>query len=335
MKYLGVILILLLLFSDTFSGNYANDYLNLGVSARELAMGNSCGALNKTSNSFLSNPAGLAYENDNSVNLMYMDQYGLARLNYLGYSFGKASDYTLAVNWIRYSVIDIPRRPDLFLSGEHTEEARKREILKHRGTGFGYFSNVENNLYLSFARMFHYNIFLDWMFKNLSVKIPVGVNLKLLHKKLDQSQAYGLGADFGARCQFDFGELIGNGLGDISLGIMLKDMTETNIYWETQHLDKIPPTLETSIAFEQSLPVFDSILSLSLSRNNRYEKEINAGLEYSIKRVVAIRAGHNYNGFSGGCGLFFRLFNIQHNLNYAFHSHAIGNSHRIGILLWF
>jgi len=335
MKYFVTILFVLVYSVAAFGGNYANGYMHLGVSTQELAMGNSCGALNKTSNSFLSNPAGIAYSNGNSLNLMYMDQYGFARFNYLGYSKSTGSDYTLAINWIRYSVIDIPRRPDLFLSGDYSPEERKAEILRNRGTGYGLFSNVENSMYISFARMFQANIFLDWLYKTLRIKIPVGANIKVLHKKLYDSQAYGLGADFGARCHFDFGVLSGNNLGDLSFGLMIRDITGTNIYWETQHMDKIEPMLEVSAAFDQPLAIFDSHVALSLSKNSRYKKEVNIGIEYSLKQVVALRAGHNYNGFSGGCGIFFKLFNMRNNINYAFNSHTMGNCHRIGLLLWF
>ncbi len=331
-----IIAILFFLFTIRFliGGNYSGEFLENGVSSRNLAMGTSCGALDKTNTAFLSNPAGLAYLKDINLNLMYMDQFGLAQYNYLGTGFSIKENTVVAFNWVRYNVLDIPRRPDLFLSGDYTEEERKKEILANKGLGYGRFNNAENAFFISFARMMHYDMFLDWMFKNLRIQIPVGANLKMIQKRTDQAKAYGLGADVGFRIRFKFGEISSNNIGNVSFGLTLQDFTTTPVYWDTQHLDKIKPNIKTAFSFEQPFKFLESNLSLTVENNSRYKEKARFGAEYNIKNIIALRGGHNFNGFTYGCGLYFKFFNIYTNINYAFLNHEMGNCHRIGLALW-
>ena len=110
---------------------------------------------------------------------------------------------------------------------------------------------------------------------------------------------------------------------------------QTNIYWDTKQSDQFGINVKTSIAFEQPIKLFDSMLSMAVERNTRYDKEIRYGLEYKLKQILALRAGYNFNGLNYGCGLYFPLFNFKTNLNYALLNHDMGNCHRIGIALWF
>jgi hypothetical protein len=335
MKIFKPILIIFLFFSNFYGGYYGGEFLELGVSARNLAMGTSCSALDKTNTSFFSNPAGLAYVKNKSINMMYMDQFGLAQYNYLGAALPVSGSSTIAFNWLRKNITNISRRPDLFLSGEYTEEQRKTEILTKKGTGYGSFSSFDDALYISFSKMFTYDMFLDWMFKNLRIQIPIGANIKMIHENVDNAHGYGIGADIGVRIRFTFGEITSNNLGDLSFGLTIQDFTNTAIYWNTKHLDKIQPNLKASIAFEQPLQFMNSILSFAYEKNTRFDKNSRFGVEYNLKRLIALRAGYNFNGINYGCGLYLKLFNIYSNLNYAFLNHDLGNSHRIGLAIWF
>ncbi len=165
-KFIKCTFLIIIIFSVSYGGKYSGEFLELGVSAKNLAMGTSCSALDRSNTAFYSNPAGLAYINQTTANLMYMDQFGLAKYNYLGSSFSINNKSTFAINWIHFGVTDIPRRPDLFLSGIYTSEERRAEILSKKGTGYGFFSNTEDALFFSFAKMNYYDFFLSWMFNN-------------------------------------------------------------------------------------------------------------------------------------------------------------------------
>ena len=335
MKILKITFIISIIIAHFYGGYYGGEFLEMGVSARNLAMGTSCGALDKTNTSFYSNPAGLAYVHNKSVNMMYMDQFGLASYNYLGISLPISDKSTIAFNWLRYTVTDIPIRPDLFLDGNYSLEQRKSEILTHKGEGYGYFSNFDDALFISFAKMHKYDLFLDYMFKNLRIQIPIGANIKVLSKNLAGQKGFGIGADLGARIRFTFGEITSNNLGDLSLGITLQDFTNTYIYWETKHTDLIQPNIKTSIAFEQPFKFLNSTVSMSYEINTRFDKNPRYGIEYNLLKLLALRAGYNYNGLNYGCGLYIKAFRVHSNINYAFLNHELGNSHRIGLAIWF
>lgn len=335
MKLIKSTLLSMIMIVTLLGGNYSGEFLELGVSARNLAMGTSCSALDRSNTAFYSNPAGLAYVNQTNANMMYMDQFGLAKYNYIGTAFSIDKNTTLAINWIHFGVTDIPRRPDLFLSGEYTSEERKAEILSKQGTGYGSFSNSEDAIYFSFAKLQHYDVYLSWMFHNLKIQIPIGGNLKLIRKHLDDAHGYGIGADFGARINFSFGELFANKTGIISLGATLQDFTNTTIYWDTKHSDKFEPNLKLSAAYEQPIKRLDSQLIFSYEKNSRFHEKSRYGVEYNLKEKIALRAGYNFNGINYGCGLYLKIFGYATNLDYALLNHDLGNCHRIGLGLWF
>ncbi|MBN2280145.1 MAG: hypothetical protein JXQ65_06170 [Candidatus Marinimicrobia bacterium] len=335
MKYTKLTLLLALLLSAVYGSYYSGEYLEMGVSARNLAMGTSCSALDKTNTAFFANPAGLAYVKNKSLNLMYMDQFGLASYNYLGTSLPVSNQSSIAFNWVRYTVTNIPRRPDLFLEGNYTLEQRKHEVLTQKGTGYGYFSNYDDALFISFAKMNYYDLFLDWMFKNLRIQIPLGANVKILSKNLAGQKGYGIGADIGGRIRFTFGEITSNNLGDLSFGLTLQDFTNTFVYWETKHTDLIQPNIKTSVAFEQPFKFLNSMLAFTYEQNTRFDKNPRYGIEYNLAKLLAFRAGYNFNGINYGCGLYLKIFKVHTNVNYAFLNHVLGNSHRIGLALWF
>jgi len=335
MKFIKTTFLLIFIISLIYGGKYGGEFLELGVSAKNLAMGNSCSALDQSNTAFYSNPSGLAYVKQKNLGLMYMDQFGLAKYNYLGYSFPLDKRSVFAINWIHFGVTDIPRRPDLFLSGEYTSEERRAEIISKKGKGYGSFSNTEDALFFSFAKMNHYDFFLSWMFNNLRIQIPIGANIKLIRKHLDKAQAFGIGADLGARIRFHFGEIASNNLGHVSFGVTFQDFTGTNIYWDTKHLDKIKSNVKLSASFEQPIQLFESHLSFSYEYNTKYNDDKRYGVEYTLKHTLALRAGYNFNGLNYGCGLYFKFFHINTNIDYALLNHSFGNCHRIGVSLWF
>lgn len=335
MRHLRYIFLIISIIVLTQAGKYSSDFLELGVSGRNLAMGSSCSALDRSNTAFYSNPAGIAFTDKSNANLMYMDQFGLAKYNYIGSSYSINKTTKIAVNWIHFGVTDIPRRPDLFLSGEYTSEERKAEILSKKGQGYGSFSNSEDALYFSFAQMHRHDIFLSWMYHNLKIYLPIGGNIKLIRKHLDDAHGYGIGADFGARMYFSFGEFMSNKAGSVSLGVTFQDFTNTTIYWDTDHADNFDSNIKLSVAYDQPLKIFQSEISISWEKNTRYENDYRYGIEYLLKDKVALRAGHNFNGLNYGCGLKTNIFGWSTTIDYAFLKHDLGNCHRIGLGLWF
>ncbi len=105
----GLIIAIGKLYAQT-APKYSNDFLDIGVGARALAMGNSVVASNNDVTSGYWNPAGLmGVQGDIEVSLMH-DEYfaGIAKDDYLAasYKFDKNSVFGLTI--IRFGVDDIP-----------------------------------------------------------------------------------------------------------------------------------------------------------------------------------------------------------------------------------
>ena len=334
MKNKKLIICLLLFLSIVHAGKYGSAFLELGVSARDIAMGGSTGALDSSVTSFYSNPAGLAYVQSPSCGLLYMSQFGLASYNYVGAAF-PAGKLVCAANWLHYEVSNIPRRPDYFLSGNYTLEERRNEITSHQGKGFGTFNNYEDGLFFSIAGIKRFQVYLDRLYDYLKIEIPWGINIKTIRKKLDDSSAGGIGADIGGRIRFNFGRLTGlKKIGHLSFGLCARDFTGTNIYWSSKYKDKIPIDIRAALGFEQPVRIIDSGISVSVEHNSKYN-EIRYGAEYQFKNILYLRAGYDNLNTNYGCGINVKVFQILSRIDYAFLKHELGQCHRIGLALCF
>jgi hypothetical protein len=105
-------LILLLSFqAQSQFRKYSNEFLNIGVGARGLAMGSAQVASVKDGTAGYWNPAGLTGVKDNaSANLMHAEYFsGIGKFDYASIAFPMAGNKrTLGITAIRFAVDDIP-----------------------------------------------------------------------------------------------------------------------------------------------------------------------------------------------------------------------------------
>ncbi len=325
-----LVIILILTGTISFGGEYADAFLETGVSARAQAMANTLGALDHSVTSFASNPAGLAYVRRNSIGLMYASQFGLADHNYIGLALPFSEKSTGSISWVRFGVDDIPIRPDI-LRQVTDPAARRDSVVALQNYPFKTFNDLENALFISYARFISKSVSLGWRYSRFTVEIPWGVNIKLIHKKLYNLEAYGIGIDIGGRICFSGEEVFEvSKMGKLSFGLALRDVTGTNVYWNTKRQDEIRLNPVLSVGLEQPIERYDIQLNVAMEKEYRYDDKIRYGLECIVKDRLNIRAGLNISGLTTGLGLNFKVMNHNVHIDYSFLKHDLGTTHRIG-----
>jgi hypothetical protein len=181
---------------------YSNEFLQIGVSARALAMGRSQVAISDDSYSGYWNPAGLSsIEAPYELSLMHAEYFaGIAKYDYAGFAMQLDSNSTLGITAIRFGIDDIPDTRFLY----DANGAINYDNIR-------FFSAADYAFLLSYAR------------KSIKVKgLRWGANLKVVHRVAGQfANAWGFGFDLGAQYQWKKWDF----------GLMARDVTSTFNAW--------------------------------------------------------------------------------------------------------
>ncbi|MFC2188680.1 PorV/PorQ family protein [Fulvivirgaceae bacterium LMO-SS25] len=201
--------LLLLCFVFPFSGfaqlttpKYSNEFMNLGVGARALGMGNAQVAATDNVMAGYWNPAGLTRITEKyQAGLMHASYFaGMANYDYLAFTLPTDSLGRLAISAIRFAVDDIPDTRFLY-------DADGR--LNYDNIRF--FSAADYGFIVSYARVIPK---LDGL--------RLGANMKVIHRNVGEfAHAWGIGLDAGA--QYENGAW--------QFGLMLRDITGTFNAW--------------------------------------------------------------------------------------------------------
>lgn len=158
---------------------YSNEFLNVGVSARALAMANANVASANDVTCGYWNPAGLLFQQSNlQLGLMHAEYFaGIAKYDYIGASKRIDSNSVAGISFIRFGVDNIPNTLDLVDANGNVDYSRIKS-----------FNAVDVAVLISYARN---------MVKLKGVKL--GGNFKVIRRKLgDFGGAWGFGLDLGA-----------------------------------------------------------------------------------------------------------------------------------------
>ena len=190
------------LFPQDKTPKYSNEFLNLGVGARAMGMGNTQVAIAEDVTSGYWNPAGLTgISRKYEISLMHAAYFaGIANYDYVGFATSIDSLSHIGASIIRFAVDDIPDTRYLYDANG---------AINYNNISF--FTAADYAFLVSYARIFP-------KLRNLSV----GGNVKVVHRKVgDFANAWGFGLDFGARIQ----------LGKWYLGATLRDAFGTFNAW--------------------------------------------------------------------------------------------------------
>lgn len=309
--------------------SYGDAFLNIGASSRSVALGRSVVALSQNVGGYLVNPAATTFLQNNTISGMYVNQFELSEYYTLGFSHPIKNGYQWGIYGLNFSVNDIFERPEV--KNIIDLESRRDSIRTLVAQGFKSFSTRESALIINLSKSVKYNLGFGWRFAEIPLKIPIGINIKLLQKDLYQVNGTGIGVDVGGMVLLDLDDLfLYNWLDELAFGISLNNIVNTRMYWSSGKRDDIPMQLITGIGYSQTFDHFPIKYTLLLQKNSLYANEIQYGAELTLFDVINVRGGFNYGYLQGGIGLKFGNLNYSFGLDYSFSNHDLGNAHRIG-----
>lgn len=331
-----VVLLLASISACAIADKYAAEFLKVGAGARALGMGGAFVALADDASAIYWNPAGIVSVDNVQLEAMHAEQFGnLINYDFVAVAFPisgqDARKACIGVAVIRLAVDDIPytknlawedygvdQTPDTHDFGEGNGKWDPGERIILDEGKIVWKSNADMALLLSYAT-------------KLTERISVGGTFKLVRQEIMDNSSLGAGVDLGAIYSLDK---------STSFGLVISDATTTQLVWDTGHHEFVAPTVRLGGQYTRKIgPLegvgtvagdmeigFENRSSANLSLADAVTIDFKAGVEYWLKRTVAIRAGLDAGRFTAGTGARFSRFGFD----YAFLSHKdLDNSHRV------
>ena len=202
MKNTALLLIFLIpfLFRGQTAKHYSNEFLNIGVDARAMALGNSVVAQTSDVTAGYWNPALLYTVTAQEMALMHAAYFAnIAQYDYMAYAKPIDENSSFSISLIRFGVDNIMNTTRLIDAEGNIDYDR-----------ITYFSTADYALNLSFGK------------KKLWKNIDFGLTAKLIYRHIGEfASGYGIGFDIGMAYQ----------AGKWNLGLIARDITTTYNYW--------------------------------------------------------------------------------------------------------
>lgn len=194
---------------------YVNEYLNIGVGARALAMGGAQAASSHDVYSCYWNPAGLAHmDNDAEVGLMHAEYFaGIFKYDYGAFAMKlKDKKSTLGISFIRFATDNIPYTIDYVQPDGSFDDSKLKSI-----SAGDYAFNIS------------YGKQLNWFKSNSKIHAALGANAKIIYRNVGKlSNAWGAGMDAGLQIYSDRWRF----------GVAARDITTTRTSWNFHFTDR-------------------------------------------------------------------------------------------------
>jgi len=256
---------------ETVAPKYSNEFLNIGVGADALGLGNAVVANTQSVNSAYWNPAGLTRVNSwLEASLMHSEYFaGIAKYDYLGLAHSIDDKSAVAFSAIRFAVDDIPNTTQLIDNNGNIDYDK---ITTFTAADYGFL--------LSYAR-------------KLKIEgMSLGGTFKVVHRKVgDFAKSWGFGIDAGL--QYQKGE-------HWKFGAMARDVTSTFNAWmftldeETKEVFERTNNEIPQNGLELTLPrlILGAYTKYNLGKKGIYASgEVNLDVTTDGKRNTLIRTG--------------------------------------------
>lgn len=255
MKSTQIVFVLILSTTAVWSQavrKYSNEFLNIGVDAASLAMGNAVTATSGDVNSGYWNPAGLISLEDNELALMHASYFAnIALYDYAAFAKPLDDRSALAISLIRFGVDDILNTTQLIDANGNIDYNRIR-----------LFSTADYALTLSYAR-------------EMPVQgLNMGANVKIIRRVIgDFASSLGFGLDFGLQYNSK----------NWKFGLMARDITTSVNTWSIN--EEAFATISDAVEGQnQELPETLEVTLPKLQLGIAHNWEIN--YDYTLKAEV-------------------------------------------------
>jgi hypothetical protein len=328
------IFLLLLAVSNIWAENYTGDFLTVGVGARPMGLGGAYVGLSNDVTATYWNPAGLGLIERVQVCLMHgYKSSGLGNYNYIGVAHRFQEHFSVGASWIRCGVDEIPLYDALDINIQPQD---RKNVAKFRPSfePNSYLSDSENAYVISMSTQ--YTLRQSWWDNMGTMGKPpsllFGINIKRIRHSLLDSSADGIGFDAGFLGKITDSEaIVGHrGLGELSIGFVVVDISETKMKWntESEREEMIPTNFRVGFAYSNDIDSINGNIVFSYQYDRRYKGQNNVGLEYQFGESIAFRLGFRAGDFAAGAG-----FKVdRYNIDYAFLNYDLAMTHRVSIL---
>lgn len=335
MKKIKMFIVLLSFFTSLFSGRYAGDFMEIGSGIRALSMGGAYSAIADDGSGIYWNTAGIAKVRKSQVSLMRAYLYdGLATYDHLTFCQPLPANVTIGFNWTRLTIDDIPVFKESHIVGTTVDQRSTYPELHLSAIPDDTFASHDDMFQFGFSKNLSKKLNIGWLFFEIPMDYYFGGNFKYIKRDIYENIGTGIGFDFNLLLETDLSILFDyDWLGKFSTGLNFQDIGGTSITWDTEssHEDEILFNTKLGFALNQPLPFWNSNLILSYDHDYVYQGTEHFGLEYSYKKILAVRAGHYKDNFSAGLGL--SLYNFT--IDYGFITNVLGNTNRVGVKIKF
>lgn len=265
------------------NAKYAGEYLGLGAGARSSALGGTGVALAADVTAGYYNPAGLSSLSHLQIALFHESRFaGLFNYDYLAAALPLDARQTVGLSVVRFGYGEI--------------NDTRGALVDRNGNGV---IDEDDRIDPSLVKV---GTAADWAFigsyaRTISTRLSVGGNVKVLHKSILDTSAWGLGFDVSLRFRPD---------SNLTLGATLNDATKSMLAWETGLQEFIVPSLRLGAAYALHLgdnhrltPAIDGVFRFE-GRESGTQLDLGvasldpmAGLEYGYRDVVFGRVGYS------------------------------------------
>lgn len=316
---------ILLSVSSLVGGEYADAFLLASLNPQIQSMGHSTAAFAVGSGHALNNPAGLANNPIRNLNMTYDNFNGLSTNLGIESSFPVGAKYQMGISLIHNGVDGLNSRPDL---SQLSLGDRRDSVMAMIGTQGDAIKYREDAAFVTLARLYEFEINLGWKFFKIPCRMPLGLSVKYIDKLLVNNRGLGSGIDLGGQLFFNLGGMTDVLLNtEFSFGLVLNDILNTPVYWNTEHQDAIKRNLIFGYAISQHLKKIDSYVSFASSIQKRYPNVTQYGMEFNLKNKVYFRGGYDGYTPSFGLGIALKKFII----GYSFSQHELSEIQKIEI----
>jgi len=315
MKRYGLYFVIILALSGYSFGQsfekYAGEFLMLGAGSRAMGMAGAVTASVSDVSSGYWNPSALVEARGFQAQFMHSKQFiSSIQNNYLGGSWQINSDNAVGITLLYLTVNSI----------KDSRNAYNYQDNKVDYSRLRYFNTGDYGFFLSFARRY-------------SEKLSYGLNVKFLLRDYEINSALGIGFDAGLRYKL---------LHNLTLGMMVRDITTTMMVWSTDTKELIKPSIRLGTAYLLNLESLDISVQPSVDfqlyfENRTYASQAHLagisldtfwGTEIKYNELLALRLGvDEMMRFNSGIGL--QLSKVAFDYAFTAYESELGNIHRI------